>query len=715
MRLRLPPICLLLCSVSAVTAQQASTFPADYARVQDLVQRGLWAKAKAGLDELLAEHANSLDAIACREALIEDMGRCMFGLSTESPKPETLVSGKLLTWNERSGRLKIVYTPETMADFGGDPADPEALRVHPVTFAGDYTLTWTGDQTTDQHLTVLCELGSPDEFLVDFGGSASQGFYPARLLKFRDGEERAQVQDIRQRQDNGAYVATVKVGKRAVESCLGKGKKTLAKLERPDQPFGGFGFFPTGFTELVVEGKAEPSWLQGLVDAELARRQAEFEQAWKPAEALPKWLFEKPKTRRTAPKWDEPLPMLRELQDDRALEQVSQAMAEQKWLAAHEQLENLAADAMPAAMADYLRTVVLLRLGRSEPALAACDRLLATVPGYTNARLLRANVLDDLRRGGEALVELERALADDPGEPSVYENLVVALLQQNRVRDAEDVVRRGKVEHGLWTELQSLDQLLVMRHRGPTWPRRFVHKSANYEIASDIDLRTCQQAAQILETALVNLKAQLAWTPNTKKDERFRVFLFAGEAGYKAYADKILGSAPSHTAGLYTPVLKQLLIWNLPKREDMERTVRHEGFHQFLDRVVVGAPVWFNEGMAEFWETAERTKGQLRGGQLRADHYASLLRARQSLPKLEQFLQGSRNDFYANAHLRYPQAWAFVHFLREGPRDYQQRFAVLWKELRGSGSTDAALATAFAGLDWQQAETDFWAHLASLR
>lgn len=183
------------------------------------MQRGLWAKAKAGLDELLTKHANSFDAIACREALVEDMARCMFGVSAEAPKPEMLVNGKLLTWNERSGRLRIVYTPDTMGDFTGDAADPESLRVHPVTFAGDYTLTWTGEQATDQHLTVLCQLGSPNEFLVDFGGSARNGFHPARLLRFRDGEERTQVQDIRERQENGAYVATVEVGKRAVESC----------------------------------------------------------------------------------------------------------------------------------------------------------------------------------------------------------------------------------------------------------------------------------------------------------------------------------------------------------------------------------------------------------------------------------------------------------------------------------------------------------------
>lgn len=706
--------CLLLGALTA-QAPQPSPFGAEYAQVQQLVQRGQWAKAKTGLDELLARHEGNLDAIASREALVEDMSRCLFGLRAVPAKPESLVSGKILAWNKASGRIKIEYTPETLGDFGDKPESSDAFLIHPATFSGDYTLTWRGDQRTNQHLTVVCEAGSPDEFVVDFGGAADGGFYPARLEVYRGDEMRTQVQRIEERLGNGPYTATVRVTKRAVESLIGEKKQPLARLERPDQPFGGFGFLGTSFRELIVDGKIEPSWLQGLVDADLAAQQAAFEQSFEPKTVLPKWLFTKPKGKRTRPKWTEPLPMLDELRDGAALDRVSAAMQEQKWHDALEQLDAMPAEAMPAVLADFLRSVVCLRLGRSEPALVAADRVLAGLPGYTMARVFRCQALEDLRRRDEALAELERALADDPGNPLVYEHYVVALLQQNRVLDAEAAVRRGKVEHGLWNELQQIDQMLVMRHRGPAWPRRFVTTSANYEVASDIDLRTCQRAAQLLESALVNLKVQLAWTENKGKAARFRVYLFSGEAGYKDYAGKILGSAPAHTAGLYSPVLKQLLIWNVPKREDMERTVRHEGFHQFLDHTVVAPPTWFNEGMAEYWETAERQKGQLRGGQVRRDHHASLLRARATLPSLQQLLAGTRSDFYANAFVRYPQAWALVHFLREGPRDYQRRFVVLWKELRGGGSTDQAIATAFAGIDWQQAERDFWEHLASLR
>src|SRR5688572_16035759 len=163
--------------------------------------------------------------------------------------------------------------------------------------------------------------------------------------------------------------------------------------------------------------------------------------------------------------------------------------------------------------------------------------------------------------------------------------------------------------------------------------------------------------------------AQLTWIKEDKTQPRFRVFLFSGESGYQDYVKAIVGEAAPHTAGLYSPVLKQLLIWNVPRREDMVRTIRHEGFHQFLDRIMENPPTWLNEGMAEFWETAKHEQGKLVGGQTRREHVATLVRGRSALPKLKDFVYGSAGDFYEFAQLRYAQGWALVHFLRKGPRE----------------------------------------------
>jgi hypothetical protein len=199
------------------------------------------------------------------------------------------------------------------------------------------------------------------------------------------------------------------------------------------------------------------------------------------------------------------------------------------------------------------------------------------------------------------------------------------------------------------------------------------------------------------------------------RGDRFRVFLFSGESGYQEYAKAIIGQAMPHTAGLYTPVLKQLLIWNVPRRDDMVRTIRHEGFHQFLDRVMAHPPTWLNEGTAEFWETARLERGRLQGGQVRPDHLATLVRSRKMLPKLKDFAYGERGDFYASAMLRYAQAWALVHFLREGPRTNSVLFDKLFDELRNGKSGRSALDAAFDGVDWDKFEGEFWTHLRGLK
>jgi hypothetical protein len=56
-----------------------------------------------------------------------------------------------------------------------------------------------------------------------------------------------------------------------------------------------------------------------------------------------------------------------------------------------------------------------------------------------------------------------------------------------------------------------------------------------------------------------------------------------------------------------------------------------------------------------------------------------------------------------------------VHFLRKGPPQYQKVFTGLWEALRGDCSMRAALDKAFAGVDWNRLETEFWSYVERLR
>ena len=172
------------------------------------------------------------------------------------------------------------------------------------------------------------------------------------------------------------------------------------------------------------------------------------------------------------------------------------------------------------------------------------------------------------------------------------------------------------------------------------------------------------------------------------------------------------GSSRENTAGLYSPYLKQLLIWNVPQRDMMFRTIVHEGFHQYLDMVAPGTPRWFNEGMAENMELYETVNGKFTEGQSNMDHLELLMEARMPL---EHFLRMPTSAFYrGNVGVHYAQGWAFVHFLRNSGRDEQKIFDALFHGFENSPSTSQVMEAAFEGVDMKDLEARFVKHIKDL-
>ena len=166
-----------------------------------------------------------------------------------------------------------------------------------------------------------------------------------------------------------------------------------------------------------------------------------------------------------------------------------------------------------------------------------------------------------------------------------------------------------------------------------------------------------------------------------------------------------------NAAGLYSMLLKQLLIWNLPNREMMLRTVRHEGLHQYLDRFLPNIPVWFNEGLAEYYEHGHRVAGKLYFGRPSRQHL-EVLSKHPPLP-LEVFLRLPARDFYRGGVPRYAQAWAFMHMLRHGGAHRQKLFKQLLADLETMPAHEA-LEKAFGDMDMAKLDEEFRAHLVEL-
>jgi len=123
----------------------------------------------------------------------------------------------------------------------------------------------------------------------------------------------------------------------------------------------------------------------------------------------------------------------------------------------------------------------------------------------------------------------------------------------------------------------------------------------------------------------------------------------------------------------------------------MMRTVRHEGFHQYLDRLLPDPPVWFNEGMATYFEGMERSSsGEMKIGRPRRDDLALL--AEKGMAPLAQFLAMGPRDFYRTGRIAYAQAWLLVHMMKHGTPKQRDLYKNLMARLETSSATESVAA-----------------------
>ena len=187
------------------------------------------------------------------------------------------------------------------------------------------------------------------------------------------------------------------------------------------------------------------------------------------------------------------------------------------------------------------------------------------------------------------------------------------------------------------------------------------------------------------------------------------------EETYRQY----VGKEMEWSVGVWNPGRRELVI--LSQGKDKDKTleiIKHEGFHQYLFYAtgMIEPSVWFNEGHACFFETAEVDgKGHVdlpENGRVRL-LLENLGPAAQQIPKL---LHLSHDAFYSGSNeqraLNYTTAWALVYFLRKGaPAEKMTAYASVLetylKTLATSKDAEAATAAAFENIKMAKLQEDF--------
>lgn len=140
-------------------------------------------------------------------------------------------------------------------------------------------------------------------------------------------------------------------------------------------------------------------------------------------------------------------------------------------------------------------------------------------------------------------------------------------------------------------------------------------------------------------------------TRPTERDpdaDRFRVIIFTTMEEFAQFALKYLLLDMEHAGGCYIPQLKLLVILDRPDSQDTYGVLFHEAFHQFFHHYVARPPVWLDEGLATYFETARVTRSRVVFDQPHKHYWKicrKLLENEAAIP-LAELIAADRATFY---------------------------------------------------------------------
>ena len=306
------------------------------------------------------------------------------------------------------------------------------------------------------------------------------------------------------------------------------------------------------------------------------------------------------------------------------------------------------------------------------------ERALNRFPEFPEALAARAelHMLAEEWEIGKDL--LDRALALRPDLP-----LAQLLLARMRYREGDsaqalEVAGVAKMLAPLDEETRGKAQMIRNIVHGPLWNRTNEHRTEHYIVRSDLSSKKCAEYAAHLETMRGVYASALGLPALAKKQAQ--VLIFNAEEGYHSYMSFTAGSRLENTLGVFSTWYGQLALYEDAEREETLGVLYHEGFHQYLKSVLPqGAPIWFNEGMAEYVGATTLQDGKLvktggiQEGRLR-NLKAAIRYGWKPLP-FKRIMAETHVEFMSvNPAFRYAQAWSMIHFFMNDHRPLLRRY-----------------------------------------
>ena len=193
------------------------------------------------------------------------------------------------------------------------------------------------------------------------------------------------------------------------------------------------------------------------------------------------------------------------------------------------------------------------------------------------------------------------------------------------------------------------------------------------------------------------------------------VILFRDDASFDPFKPLYRGR-PANVSGYFQSGddVNYIAISLDPRERDPFSTAFHEYIHAHVNENIPGAPLWLNEGLAEFYGSIQFASGEaILGAPLM--QYIRYLRQRELLPLATLFSIGTGSDHYNESDktgIFYGQSWALVHYLMLGDRGRQDQFKRFLQLITRGESSAKAIEDTY-GVTLSRVEEELHAYIRS--
>jgi tetratricopeptide (TPR) repeat protein len=176
------------------------------------------------------------------------------------------------------------------------------------------------------------------------------------------------------------------------------------------------------------------------------------------------------------------------------------------------------------------------------------------------------------------------------------------------------------------------------------------------------------------------------------------VFVFRNERSFGPFRDAMFQRRKANVSGGFMSAQDaNFIIMQGDAGTDVDRVIYHELTHYFVRNTLAGLPLWFHEGIAEYYSTFSSAGDDIKIGRPVPEHVL-WLREGNVMPLAQLFAVDASSPEYSERRKQgvfYAESWALLHYLLTGNDERRLQLAVFLNQIRAGKPPQEAFQTAF--------------------